>query len=70
VSGTVLLITTPGSTEVGTVKPDNHPSNTESSIMQYAIMIAHEDMVPRTYTAEAMDSPCAEHGQDVIECEV
>ncbi len=29
VSGTVLL-TTPGSTEAGTVKPDSHPSNTES----------------------------------------
>ena len=68
VSGTVLL-TTPGSTEAGTVKPDNHPSNTESSIMQYAFMITHEDMVPRTYT-EAMDSPCAEQWQDAIEAEV
>ncbi len=37
--------------------------------MQYAFLITHEDMVPRTYT-EAMDFPCAEQLQDAIESEV
>jgi hypothetical protein len=37
--------------------------------MQYAFMITHEDMVPRTCT-EAMDSPCAEQWRDTIESEI
>ena len=52
--------------------PPNHKdkhSNTESSIMQYAYLVEHQDMVPKNYK-EAMSSKDANHWQKAVADEV
>ena len=73
VNSTDTVIDDLNSADTGTVQPEvtriNHPSNTESSIMQYTYLIEHQDMVHNTYD-DAMRSPCADNWQEAVDSEV
>jgi hypothetical protein len=47
----------------------DRPSNTISSLMQYAHLIQHEEMVPKTYD-KAMQTPQAEKWQEAVNSEI
>jgi hypothetical protein len=62
------LNTVNGATETDEIRLQR-ATNTESSLMQFAYLIEHEDMVPKNYE-EAMLSPNAEHWKAAIHAEI